>query len=103
MLTIINGVATKGKGCKGLPLKVGAETWAERERETDRGTVLSPWPSAVQCRAKHLTSGLPKILINYCVEKGAGACSKVKQLRNCCKSIININIVSRGLINYLYR
>lgn len=90
MLTIINGVATKGESCRGLPVSWGRE--GQRERQTG----LSLWPRAGQCQAKHLTSSPPKIVINYCVEKGGMKRGKREgrevPAARCSKCVIAVNL-----------
>lgn len=93
MLTIINGVATKGESCRGMP---GGRERDRQESGQAGETGLSLWPSAGQCQAKHLTSSPPKILINYCVEKedmkrdnGGGREEPAARCSNC---VIAVNL-----------
>lgn len=93
MLTIINGVATKGESGRVLP--GGIER--DRQESGQAGeTGLSLWPSAGQCQAKHLTSSPPKIVINYCVEKGGMKRNKgggrEEPAARCSKCVIAVNL-----------
>lgn len=77
MLTIINGVATwatKSAGC-----------------QTECSSMSGP---------KNLTKLLGKIVINYCVDKGVSRQQGESTVKLYCISIVNINFISRDVINY---